>query len=95
MLKIADILSDLTSLRVGDPAAAMELVLARPPSDVATTSSQQLKAKTQNTTDTDADLTRARDLLDLHASVKLAHRAGLDQSLLEARQQVKLALASV
>ncbi|KAG9626253.1 hypothetical protein KCU64_g18858, partial [Aureobasidium melanogenum] len=94
MLKIADILSDLTSLRVGDPAAAMDLVMARPPRDVAALSTQQLQ-KAQNTTDSDVDLARAQDLLDLHANVKLAHREGLEHALLQARQQVDMALKAV
>ncbi|KEQ82309.1 hypothetical protein D6C78_00404 [Aureobasidium pullulans] len=94
MLKVADILSDLTSLRVGDPVAAMDLVLARSPITPAGISTQQLK-RAQNTTDSDVDLARAQDLLDLHANVKLAHRGGLDRSLLQARQQVNTALRNV
>ncbi|KAG9688057.1 hypothetical protein KCU95_g14492, partial [Aureobasidium melanogenum] len=94
MLKIADILSDLTSLRAGDPAAAMDLVMARPPSDVTALSTRQLQ-KAHNTIDSDVDLARAQDLLDLHANVKLAHREGLDHALLQARQQVDMALRAV
>ncbi|KAI4730773.1 hypothetical protein E4T49_01235 [Aureobasidium sp. EXF-10728] len=93
MLKIADILSDLTSLRVGDPTAALNLVLARPPSSVTAISTQLQRA--QNATDSDVDLARARDLLDLHANVKLAHRDRLDHALLEARHQVDMVLKSI
>lgn len=36
----------------------------------------------------DADLKRARDLLELHADVKLAHADGTDRDLIEARDAV-------
>lgn len=43
----------------------------------------------------DVDLVRAQDLLDLHANVKLTHRAGPYAALLEARDDVKKALRNV
>lgn len=88
----ADTERRLTSRK--DPAAAMDLVLARPPSDVTAVSTQQLQ-KAHNTNDSDVDLARAQDLLDLHANVKLAHREGVDHALLQARQQVDMALRAV
>lgn len=38
--------------------------------------------------DSDQDLRRAKDLLDLHGSVKLAHQDGTDKELNEAREAV-------
>lgn len=77
-----------------DPNAALDLVSARPPTANADASAQNLQ-KSSTPDDADVDLARARDLLDLHANVKLAHRAGLDHSLLQARQDVKRALERV
>jgi hypothetical protein len=77
-----------------DPTAAMDLVLARPPTTVTSVPTQQLQ-RAQNASDSDVDLARAQDLLDLHANVKLAHRDGVDHALRQARQQVDLALRNV
>lgn len=40
----------------------------------------------------DLDLKRAKDLLELHADVKLAHADGTDPELIEARQAVEKVL---
>lgn len=72
----------------------MDLVLARPPSSVTNMPTQQLQ-RAQGAADSDVDLARAQDLLDLHANVKLAHRGGVDDALNHARQQVNLALRDV
>lgn len=72
----------------------MDLVLARPPSSVTDVVAQQLP-RAQSASDSDVDLARAQDLLDLHANVKLAHRGGVDDALNHARQQVDLALRNV
>jgi hypothetical protein len=77
-----------------DPTAAMNLVLARPPTNVTSVPTQQLH-RAQSASDSDVNLARAQDLLDLHANVKLAHRAGVDHALKLARQQVDLALRNV
>ena len=72
----------------------MDLMLARPPSSVTNVATQQLQ-RAQSASDSDVDLVRAQDLLDLHANVKLAHRGGVDDALNHARQQVNLALRDV
>jgi hypothetical protein len=40
----------------------------------------------------DPDLKRAKDLLELHADVKLAHADGTDPELIEARRAVEKVL---
>jgi hypothetical protein len=72
----------------------MDLVQARPPTSDTSVAIQQIQ-RAQNASDSDVDLARAQDLLDLHANVKLAHRAGVDDALKLARQQVDLALRNV
>lgn len=73
----------------------MDLVLARPPNNNVTTVATQQLQRAQSASDSDVDLKRAQDLLDLHANVKLAHRGGVDDALNHARQQVDLALRNV
>jgi len=43
----------------------------------------------------DVDLVRARDLLRLHAGVKLANQAGVDRTLERARDHVARALRAL
>ena len=43
----------------------------------------------------DPDLKRAKDLLELHADVKLAHADGIDRELNDARQAVAKVLAAL
>ncbi|KAK4985132.1 hypothetical protein LTR66_008262 [Elasticomyces elasticus] len=94
-MQIAEILSDLTSLRVCDPAAALALVSARSrPTTTTTTADAEQRAETGQEA-TDADLRRAKELLELHSSVKLAHRGGVDRELEEARERVRRALGGV
>jgi hypothetical protein len=50
--------------------------------------------KVENSDD-DADLKRAKDLLDLHATVKLAHQDGTDVDLNEARDAVERVLRTL
>ncbi|KAF2234504.1 hypothetical protein EV356DRAFT_532813 [Viridothelium virens] len=89
-MQIAEILSDLTSLRVCDPSAALALVTARPES---TSSASATSAKTDTSTDT--DLSRAKDIVRLHYSVKVALQENdLSRELLDAREKVRHALAS-
>ncbi|KAF2187759.1 hypothetical protein K469DRAFT_569291 [Zopfia rhizophila CBS 207.26] len=81
-MQLAEILSDLTSLRVCDPTAALALVSARPPKSSAEQSQEKEK-------EDDADLKRVKDLVELHYSVKEAHkRGGLGKRLAEAREAV-------
>lgn len=97
-MRLAEILSDLVSLRVCDPAAALALVSARP-GDVqhstTTTASTNGDAKEKNDDD-DVDIKRAKELVRLHYEVKQAHKKGeLSRALEEARGSVERALGGV
>lgn len=104
-MRVVELLSDLTTLRpdvcvrhptlpdaprvntntqLKDQKAALALVHARPEGHVPTSSS--------STDASDPDLKRAKDLLELHADVKLAHADGTDRELIEARQAVERVL---
>jgi hypothetical protein len=110
-MRVAEVLSDLTSLRVcvmlpprrlypassrltsqQEPAAAQALVSARP--SLPASSVEAVKAKTaalrkQSATEGDADLQRAKDLIDLHYKVKVTHANGtVDEGLESARRDV-------
>ncbi|KAF7567548.1 hypothetical protein PtrM4_141390 [Pyrenophora tritici-repentis] len=69
-IQLAQILSDLNSLRACDPSAALALVSARPNTNTNTT------APTPASTQEDTELERAKDLLKLHYEVKEAHMRG-------------------
>lgn len=51
-----------------------------------------MKTESVASVDGDPDLTRARDLLHLHATVKVPHQQGIDRELLQAREDVDRAL---
>ncbi|ORY14994.1 hypothetical protein BCR34DRAFT_478591 [Clohesyomyces aquaticus] len=99
-LTLAEILSDLTSLRLCDPAAALALVSVRPAKTTSTSTSTANSATTnpeQPQADKDdkgdPDLQRAKDLVELHYSVKEAHKRGeLEKGLAEAREMVTKAV---
>lgn len=113
-MRVAEILSDLTSLRVcvrlafpvlakapllttalQDPNAALALVSARASTvSEPVSASNGLSPQTSRTQqgEQDVDLRRARDLIALHSSVKLAHGNGIDRELLQARQEVERVL---
>lgn len=63
-----------------DQKSALSLVSLRPDSATA-------KPNDDNSEE-DKDLKRARDLLDLHSTVKLAHADGRDRELMRAREEV-------
>ncbi|PSK60132.1 hypothetical protein B9Z65_1030 [Elsinoe australis] len=86
-MRVAELLSDLTSLRACDPQAALALVSARPkPKDA-------IGEITSNATEKeDEDLKRARDLIELHSTVKTRHGNGVDDELLYARHEVRKVL---
>lgn len=89
-MKLAEVLSDLNTLRVCDHSAALALVSARP---TPPSKASAPEAQTKREGDEDPDLQRAKDLLRLHNDVKVAHEHGrVDQGLLEARRMVKAAL---
>ncbi|KAJ4287222.1 hypothetical protein N0V90_012620 [Kalmusia sp. IMI 367209] len=86
-LQLAQILSDLVSLRVCDPAAALALVSARPNASSSVSNPAEVKEET------DVDIKRAKELVELHYTVKEAHRRGeLGAGLEEARASVARAV---
>ncbi|MCJ1243077.1 hypothetical protein MMC30_000274 [Trapelia coarctata] len=104
-MQIAEILSDLTSLRVCDYDAALALVTAHKSLDAqsSTSSSTQspssaarpgLSRRTSVLEDgkEDPDLQRAMDLVDLHYGVKERHMQGADMGLQKARTDVQRAM---
>lgn len=97
-LRLAEILSDLVSLRVCDPKAALALVSATsssaPTTNTATnTDAAAAAAATAQQDDPDPDLKRAKDLLKYHVEVKEAQRRGeLSRGLEEARAMVERAV---
>jgi hypothetical protein len=69
-----------------DPAAALALVSVRPGT---TATTAPLGNSIAESTEDDPDLQRAKDLIQLHYSVKMPHATGEDKGLLEARSSVK------
>ncbi|KAF2772157.1 hypothetical protein EJ03DRAFT_214211 [Teratosphaeria nubilosa] len=86
-MQVAALLSDLTSLQICDPKAALALVRARPSGN--STAEAETMALHE---DHDTDLKRAKDLVELHASVKVAHENGTDKGLDDARSAVEKVL---
>ncbi len=99
-MRVAEVLSDLTTLylavrgrpetasraaltHVQDPKAALALITARDSHD--RTAEAEPMARHEND---DPDLQRARNLVQLHASVKVAHQDGTDRELNQAREAV-------
>ncbi|KAF3051554.1 hypothetical protein E8E11_009689 [Didymella keratinophila] len=97
-MQLAEILSDLVSLRPGvcDPAAAIALVSARPSSSSTGASSIAPSIATKPdkpTEDDDEDLRRAKELVALHYDVRERYKRGeLTRGLAEARSAVERAL---
>ncbi|KAH7124021.1 hypothetical protein B0J11DRAFT_530502 [Dendryphion nanum] len=88
-MQLAEILSDLVSLRVCHPTAALALVSARS-SDSPTPSSGTTALRTANQTEGDEELRRAKELVRLHYEVREAQRRGeLGRGLEEAREAVR------
>ncbi|SMR52868.1 unnamed protein product [Zymoseptoria tritici ST99CH_3D1] len=88
-MKVADFLSDMTSLQVCDPNAALALVSARP------AKTYDITVTNGSSESSNVDLTRAKDLLSLHSSVKMAHQDGTDHELNEARRAVEKVLSTL
>jgi hypothetical protein len=85
-LTLAELLSDLTTLRLCDPAAAMALVSARPSNSPR---AQELKGEQE----TDPDLRRAKELVEFYYKVKVRQQEGeLGKALDEARALVRRAV---
>ncbi|MCJ1356946.1 MAG: hypothetical protein MMC33_006942 [Icmadophila ericetorum] len=99
-MHIAEVLSDLTSLRVCDHDAALALVSSYKTSQAIDTadsnssnsSSSRGKSLRRKSTlegaESDPDLQRAIDLIDLHYGVKEDHVQGRDTGLQQARADV-------
>ncbi|CBX95647.1 predicted protein [Plenodomus lingam JN3] len=96
-MRLAEILSDLVSLRVCDPAAALALVSARP-GDVqhstTTTASTNGDAKEKNDDD-DVDIKRAKELEERIGREKkvLCERGKRRRRILEIRKHVMIMAA--
>ncbi|KAK5172256.1 uncharacterized protein LTR77_003894 [Saxophila tyrrhenica] len=89
-MQVAEILSDLMSLQVCDPNAALVLVSARPEGTI-----KDEQKRSEGGAQDDPDLKRAKDLLHLHSTVKLAHQDGTDRELNEAREAVEKVLRAL
>jgi len=106
-MRVAETLSDLTSLYLAvqpsqpithkflltsrqDPKAALALVTAR----VTDGGTAQTETMSRHE-DHDPDLHRAKDLVQLHAEVKVAHQDGTEKELNEARAAVAKVLREV
>ncbi|KAH6638246.1 hypothetical protein C7974DRAFT_423151 [Boeremia exigua] len=99
-MQVAQILSDLMSLRAGvcDPAAALALVSARPQPAAHTPDQSSAQTTAQPTAqegqeEQDPDLRRAKDLVALHYGVRERCRTGaLGRTLAGARGDVERAM---
>ncbi|KAL1869484.1 hypothetical protein Plec18167_007782 [Paecilomyces lecythidis] len=88
-MQVAEILSDLTSLRACNHNEAIALVTVHRDGDNAESSKAE---ENQN-----PDLQRAKDLIDLHYNVKMKHMRGqqpgtVDEGLRKARDDVNRVL---
>ncbi|OJJ79854.1 uncharacterized protein ASPGLDRAFT_69757 [Aspergillus glaucus CBS 516.65] len=97
-MQVAEILSDITSLRVCDHTDALTLVTvnerlpARAPSQE-TQSQTQSQSQAQSHRDSNEDLRRAKELVDLHHELKTRHANGtVDEELARARESVRKVL---
>ncbi|PVI08075.1 hypothetical protein DM02DRAFT_502492, partial [Periconia macrospinosa] len=100
-LTLAQLLSDLVTLRVSDPSAALNLVSARPSTSPSTAATINDKNANKNANEQhkaagdagrndeeDKDLQRAKDLVKLHYEVKVAHSEGRFGKELEAAREL-------
>ncbi|KAF2674911.1 hypothetical protein BT63DRAFT_449902 [Microthyrium microscopicum] len=87
-MRVAELLSDLISLRACDPSAAQNLVSVRPAP--ASTGDSKSTKESPEESDEDPDLKRAKDLIKLHDAMKVRNANGqLDSGLSEARRSVR------
>ncbi|KAK4565310.1 hypothetical protein LTR86_003927 [Recurvomyces mirabilis] len=85
-MKVTEMLSDLTTLYIADPKSALALVNAQKRGGGPTAEAGTILQED------DADLRRAKDLVELHAEVKVAHADGTDEQLEDARHAVAMVL---
>lgn len=101
-MKVAALLSDLSSLNVCSHESAVNLVKTYKSLDTSvgdkasTVHGKQTNGASEVSTTADEDLRRADELVSLHQNVKLKHiQAGPDRELLQARQIVQAVLTSL
>ncbi|EEH48057.1 uncharacterized protein PADG_04141 [Paracoccidioides brasiliensis Pb18] len=91
-MRVAEILSDLTSLRVCGHPEALVLVNVHKTLSNSETDHQQHTQHSRNNNAQSEDLRRARDLIELHNDVMLKQLnrpgVGLNEELRKARQDV-------
>ncbi|KAB8204475.1 hypothetical protein BDV34DRAFT_197553 [Aspergillus parasiticus] len=93
-MQVAEILSDLTSLRVCDYNDALTLVTVheRAPAEPSPADGSLVAASQQGEKAND-DLRRAKELVDLHYEIKARHADGtVDEDLARAREDVNRVL---
>jgi hypothetical protein len=56
---------------------------------------KELKSDPSKDEESDPDLARAKDLIALHADVKLTHQEGTDKALNDAREAVQRVLSTL
>ncbi|KAJ5965394.1 hypothetical protein N7481_012108 [Penicillium waksmanii] len=93
-MKVAEILSDLTSLRVCDHHAALALVNTHQITlDTSSSSQSDPTATDAISSKKNVDLQRAKELVELHYEVKARHVNGqVDINLQQARADVQQVL---
>lgn len=97
-MKVAALLSDLSSLSVCSHESAINLVKTYKglDTDNGIVHKDHSGEAYEGSTNADEDLRRADELVSLHQNVKLKHiQAGPDRELLQARQVVQAVLTSL
>ncbi|KAI9773247.1 MAG: hypothetical protein M1835_006179 [Candelina submexicana] len=92
-MQIAEVLSDLTSLRVCGHEEALALVNASKSLSAAKDSDASITGKITKAlpedAEVDTDLRRANDIMELHHTVKVKHAHRLDDDIQQARSEVR------
>ncbi|KAJ9619796.1 hypothetical protein H2203_008066 [Taxawa tesnikishii (nom. ined.)] len=82
----------LLLISIQDPNAALALVSARPATSTSQATSTALNTFVPQDEESDVDLKRAKDLIELHSGVRSAYSGGVDRELLQAREDVRRVL---
>ncbi|KAL5360036.1 hypothetical protein BJX96DRAFT_149583 [Aspergillus floccosus] len=92
-MQVAEILSDLTSLRVCDHHDALALVTVNERIAVPMPEDDSATSKAHAEEQSNEDLQRAKELVELHYEIKARHANGtVDDELAHAREQVNRVL---
>ncbi|GAB1213772.1 hypothetical protein ATERTT37_002925 [Aspergillus terreus] len=92
-MQVAEILSDLTSLRVCDHQDALALVTVNERIAAPVAAEQGDASKAHAKEPANEDLQRAKELVELHYEIKARHANGtVDDELAQAREQVNRVL---